>query len=343
MKQFFLKCVVMAALVAGVMLAVFLAPLPYNHDLSAILNKRDLLKDGRRNRIIFVGGSGIYSALDSEMIQKELGRPVLNVGLWAGFGITTMLHEIQPYLRAGDVVILIPEYGRIYDDYLDASRKWIFALSPVRNFQALYGNTANPARTFALDFISLIRYKLEAIPLAAREAVRLGTLDIFRTEGYVDYRKYFNANGDSSRIFPAAASPEFIRERNDNYFALASYRGQSLAALNAFCREEQEQGIATWLAFPAYPEEEYARFHEGLDEYEARLRKELACPILGSPRDFFYPYRLFTDTIHHLGIEGKRKRTERLIELIQQQESSSPERKHRTSLSHPVAYVPGRL
>lgn len=318
MKKFFLKSCLLGVLVAGAMLAVFLVPLPYNHDLAAIMNKRDLLKDGLRNRVIFVGGSGIYSALDSELIERRLDRPVRNVGLWAGFGITAVLREIRPYLRPGDVVVLIPEYGMIYDDHLDASRKWIFTLSPIRNFAALYGGSLASVRSFALDFISLIRYKVEAIPYAVREAVRLRDPGIFTTEGYVDYRKFFNAYGDSYRIFPTAASPDRIAHRNEDYFSLASYREQSLVNVNEFCRDERSRGVQTLLVFPAYPREEYEQFQDGLRQYEHRLRSELACPILGTPQDFLYPYGLFTDTIHHLGIEGRRRRSERLAELLEQ-------------------------
>ena len=317
-----MKSCLLVALVAGTMIAIFLVPLPYNHDLAAIMNKRDLLKDGLRNRVIFVGGSGIYSALDSELIEHRLGRPVRNVGLWAGFGITAVLREIQEYLRPGDVVVLVPEYGMIYDDHLDASRKWIFTLSPIRNFAALYGGSLAGVRNFALDFISLIRYKVEAIPYAAREAMRLHDPGIFTAGGYVDYRKFFNAYGDSYRIFPAAASPDRIAHRNENYFSLATYRGQSLANVNEFCRDERSHGVETLLVFPAYPREEYEQFQGGLRQYEKRLRAELACPILGGPQDFLYPYRLFTDTIHHLGIEGKRRRSERLAELLEQKLAS---------------------
>jgi hypothetical protein len=316
MKKFFMKSSILAALVGLMMLTAFLVPAPYNHDLSAVLNKRDLLKDGRTNRVVVVGGSGIYSALDSEMLEKRLGRPVLNVGLWAGFGLTAVLREIKPYLHAGDVVVLIPEYGMVYDDHLDASRKWIFALSPVLNVATLYRCSPAGVRTFALDFISLVRYKFEAIPHAVREALRLRSLGVFTTEGYIYYRKYFNANGDSSRIFPAASSPDMIAHRNEDYFSLASYQGQSLNRVNEFCTSELKQGVETLLVFPAYPREEYEQFQDGVRRYEERLRTELACPVLGTPRDFLYPYLLFTDTIHHLGVEGKRRRSERLAELL---------------------------
>jgi hypothetical protein len=317
MKTLLIKGGLLAALVLGLMLAVFLLPFPYNHDLSAILNKRDLLKQEQHGRIIFIGGSGLYSALDSEMVQERLGRPVVNMGLYAGFGVTALLREIRPYLHPGDVIIVISEYGIIFDHHLDDSRKWIFALGPARNFVPLYGNIPDRVRTFAADFIGLVRYKFEAFPQAVRETARTGRFGIFASGGYVQYGKYFNKNGDSFRIFPAAASPETIRQRNENYFSSPPFRDQSLAAFNDFCRDALKQGVRTFFIFPAYPEEEYRRFQDGARQYVQRLRKELNCPILGVPEDFLYPYRMFTDTIHHLGVEGRRKRTRTIIALLE--------------------------
>jgi hypothetical protein len=240
----------------------------------------------------------------------------VNMGLWAGFAITPVLDEIGPLLRSGDTVVIISEYGRNYDSYLEISRKWLFTLSPRRNFSLLYGGFPEGAKAFALDFAGLVRAKFEALPVALRGAVRARSAGVLASRGYVDYARLFNADGDSSRIFPEAPSPDLIQERGADHFSDPRYRDQSLAALNAFCREASGRGIRTLFVFPAYPDGEYRRFREGLKAYERRLRAELACPILGAPEDFLYPYSLFTDTIHHLGRTGKQLRTERLVELL---------------------------
>ncbi len=316
MKTLLLKGSLLAALVLGLMLAVFLLPLPYNHDLAAILNQRDMMKQEQRGRIIFVGGSGLYSALDSGMIEARLGRPVVNMGLYAGFGMTAILAEIRPYLREDDIVVMVPEYGMVFDHYLDDSRKWIFALDPSKNLAPLYGSASNPLKALATDFIGLVRYKFEALPHAVREAVRTRSAGVFTSGGYVHYRDHYDAWGDSFRIFPAAVSPETIKQRNENYFDMPGYRNQSLSAINEFCRGTFARGVRTFFVFPAYPEEEYRQFRDGLRQWEQRLRGELQCPILGRPENFLYPYRMFTDTIHHLGMEGRKRRTESLIALL---------------------------
>ncbi len=319
MKQLLIKGSLLAVLVFGPMVAIFLLPLPYTHDLSPMLNKLDLLKDERRDRIIFVGGSGLFSGLDSESVQARLRRPVVNLGLYAGFGITPLFREIKPYLHQGDVVVVVPEYGVRFDDYDFQARRFLFALGPVRNFVSLYGPVPDRARTFVSDFYSLVKSKFQAFPKAVWEAVRIRRSGPVVEEGYVYYRKYFNANGDSLRTFKAAASPEMIQNRGAEYFTRPGngYMNQSLKAFNDFCRDALKLGVETCFVFPAYPEQEYRRQQAGMRKYEQRLRKELNCPVLGRPEDFLYPYGFFTDTVHHLSPEGKRKRTKTLIALLE--------------------------
>lgn len=321
MNRLLIKGSLFAALVLGPLVAIFLLPLPHTHDLSPILNKLDLLKDGRRDRIIFVGGSGLYCGLDSEEVQTRLGRPVINLGLYAGFGITALLREVKPHLREGDVVVVVPEYGIKFDSYDFQARRFLFTLGPARNFMTLYGGAPDPARTLISDMYSLVKSKFQAFPQALREAVRTRNTEAFIGEGYVFYRKYFNASGDSLRPLKPAASPEELVGRGAVFFAGpgSEYLNQSLAGFNDFCQAARAQGVRTYFVFPAYPEGEYRRQRDGMRRYEQRLREELSCPVLGKPGDFLYPYEMFTDTVHHLDPEGKRRRTKTLITLLEKQ------------------------
>ncbi|HWR72159.1 MAG TPA: hypothetical protein VN604_03230, partial [Nitrospirota bacterium] len=102
--RFFVKSGLLALLVSLTCIVLFLSPLPYNHELAAIVNKIDMLKREDVDRIIFVGGSGLYDGLDSRAVQAALDRPVVNLGLYGGFGVSSILREIGPLLRKGDLV-----------------------------------------------------------------------------------------------------------------------------------------------------------------------------------------------------------------------------------------------
>jgi hypothetical protein len=314
-KKLLIKAAALALLVLATAATVFLLPIPYSDNLAAVVNKRDLLKDGQRDRIIFVGGSGLFDGLDSALVEQRLRRPVVNMGLYAGFAITPLLREITPHLRSGDVVVIVPEYSVVFDALDFQARKWVFALAPARNLR-LYEEGPNRALAFVTDMVGLLRSKLQALPKAVREVVRTRRLAPLVGEGYAYYGKYFNQYGDSLRTMRAAV-PGVIEQAGVDLFSDAAYRDQSFASVNAFCREARGMGVQTLFFFPAYPEEEYRRQEEGMPRYEARLRKELGCAILGTPQDFLYPFGYFTNTVNHINNEARRIRTEKVLSYLE--------------------------
>jgi len=160
MNKFIVRAGILCALIMGTSIMVYALPTPYRNDLAAILNKRDLLKNPSERRIIFLGGSGLQG-LDSLMIQQRCrGCRVVNMGLYAGFGITKLLDTARPYLRRDDILVIIPEYSVILDSYDDHARKWILALDPCRNLTKLYGQSLTGASKFFKDVFGLLKIKL---------------------------------------------------------------------------------------------------------------------------------------------------------------------------------------
>jgi hypothetical protein len=314
-QKLLIKGVVLALLAAMTVLALFLAPLPYSDNLASIVNKRDLLRDGRSDRIIFVGGSGLFDGLDSAMVEARLGRPVVNMGLYAGFAITPLLTEIKPYLRPGDTVVIVPEYGVVFDQLDFFARKWVFALAPERNL-VLYRQGPHRAAAFAVDMITLLRSKLQALPKALREAMRTRSLAPLHHRGYAYFGKYFNRYGDSLRTMRAAV-PGVVEQTGADLFAEPTFRDQSFAQVNDFCRDARAKGVSVFFFFPAYPAEEYRRQEKGMHSYEARLRKELGCTVLGTPQDFLFPMAYFTNTVNHINNEARSIRTRRIVDRLQ--------------------------
>jgi hypothetical protein len=285
MKRLAIKSVLLALLVLSTLVVIFLLPVPSSDFLSAIIDKRDLLQDGRQDRVVFVGGSGLIDGLDSGLVETRLRRPVVNMGLYIGFAITPLLREIEPRLRAGDTVVIIPEYSAVFDTPDAPARKWLLAMSPAGNLPLLYREGPHRFRALVMDVIELLRSKMQAFPKAVREAVRTRSSSPLYGEGYAYFRKQFNQYGDSLRTMRAAI-PGVIELRGKDLFADPLYSGQSFAAVNAFCRNARQRGIKVFYFFPAFPLDEHRMQEDGMRLFEARLRKELECTILGSPQDF---------------------------------------------------------
>jgi len=316
MRKFIVRAGILCVLIVGTCVMLFVLPTPYNHDLAPILNKRDLLKTPSDRRIIFVGGSGL-GGLECSVIQERCtGIQVVNMGLYAGFGITALLDTIRPYLKRNDIVVIVPEYSVIFDHYDEHARKWIFALDPFGNLMKLYGGSLSGPSLFFKDVFGLLKIKLNTVSKAVKEFKRTKDWHELINTGYVHYRIKFNSNGDRLFLFPAF--PKEKIEGKKLPLMSPAYQGQSFDAVNEFSRFATEKGAHLFYLFSAYPDEEYSVNKQAIVQFHQRLTKELAMPVLGQPEDFIFPYGYFSDTVNHLTKEGEQLRTERLHRILQQ-------------------------
>ena len=72
-----------------------------------------------QNKIVVIGGSSVAFGIDSKLVEQELGRPCVNFGLYAAFGLKPMLDLSLGAIESGDVVIIAPELSsQMYSDYI---------------------------------------------------------------------------------------------------------------------------------------------------------------------------------------------------------------------------------
>ncbi|MFR9165857.1 MAG: hypothetical protein ACLVKO_06455 [Dysgonomonas sp.] len=108
----FLACFFVVALII-----ILLPPTPKTKEslIFSSEQKDSLLLNTPEPRIILVGGSNIAMGMNSRIIKDSLNLNPINTGFHAGVGLKFMLDHVEPYLRKGDVLILIPEYNQFYN------------------------------------------------------------------------------------------------------------------------------------------------------------------------------------------------------------------------------------
>ena len=79
--------------------------------LGAQVDKLKRLCELPGERVIIVGGSGCGEGFVTSNLCAALNRPVYNMGLHAGLGLIYQMKAVEPLVRAGDTVLLIPEYA----------------------------------------------------------------------------------------------------------------------------------------------------------------------------------------------------------------------------------------
>ena len=86
--------------------------LPAQYDesfTSALCAKVDRLAEIDEAKIIVVGGSSVAFGLDSALIERYTGMPVVNFGVYAALGTKLMLDLSRDHINEGDVIVLAPE------------------------------------------------------------------------------------------------------------------------------------------------------------------------------------------------------------------------------------------
>src|SRR6476661_8416978 len=118
-KKLFLRIGVLglAILLTGALASQYDVRKVDNDYIAAVLEKDRLIRNTPSPKIILVGGSNLAFGVDSKLLQDSLRLPVVNMGLYAKLGLRYMLAQVKPYIRAGDIVVVVPEYDQFYGQF----------------------------------------------------------------------------------------------------------------------------------------------------------------------------------------------------------------------------------
>lgn len=313
---FFIKTSVLPLLLAAaVSFLIWIVPGDYNHDLAALVNKRDLLVSKKPPRIVFIGGSNI-STLDSCHIERGLngvvnsGYSVVNLGLWGGLSMARYLEEIKPYLAPGDSVIICQEYATLLSDsyfkfihHNDEADKFFFLMKPshmpqVCGYDSLYA---------ALQFVPpLNQLKIKTYIAAFAQ----GDMTHHYTGGYYGYQDDYNVHGD--RRFPF----RIVRPLREAGARFPEPKKTRLVYLKKFLDYTRTRDIRLIFAFPPFPSGDYLANKNQINSLVRVIRDDLALDILTMPEALVYPESCFADTVNHLRPHCEKKRTSAWLEQL---------------------------
>ena len=273
----------------------FLTKPEYDESFVGILDEKlDKLYSTDEEKIIIIGCSSAAFGYNSEIMEKYLDMPVINMGIYAALGTKLMLDLSKDAIGEGDIVIVAPELDRqtlsLYFDpdtalrALDGSPRYLFDI-PKEHRASLLGASFE----FASEKLS---YKLLGAPsfdgiYSAKSFNERGDIGVYRAENtmfdYYDPNVKIRLNGD-------IIEEEFIDYLNE-YAEYCDSVGASIYF--EFCPMNR-------LGFDEDSDEESAR-----TEFENQLREMLDFPIIASSiEDYVYHEGYFYDSNLHLNSIG---------------------------------------
>ena len=232
--------------------------------------------------------------MDSSIIEKYVGMPVVNFGLYAALGTKVMLDLSEDAIKNGDIVIIAPE--------LDAQTLSLYFSSSTA-LRALDGNFSmlkyvDPAHTFSLlgaswDFTAeKIRYLSDTIPdpegvYNSKNFNSYGDLVYERKENTMNY--YYDPN-TMIDLSPSILSDDFADYLNDY---IEKLKGKGASVYFGYCPMNNLALV------------------EGRDPiaFDSYLKSKINCNFISNINDYVYDPGYFYDTNFHLNDSGVKMHT----------------------------------
>jgi len=267
----------------------------------SIIDKQRLLQEVRNPRLILVGGSNLSFGIDSKKIQDSLNINVINIGIRSQFGLEFIFNYISPYLKNGDIVIIIPEYELFFGE--NGVLGDAFALLEVID--------ADPTKFFLLSFRQVLSL-LKAIPKFSIWKIKTYLLSFVETKadireiGLYD-RKSFNNFGD------VGAYRESSNKKINPTALEGNFNPIALEILKDFKKIIKMKNGRLFMSYPCLNHSSYKLSETKIRIFEQKLI-ENNFAILGGPERYSFPDSLHFDTKYHLTTKGVDIRTELLIQ-----------------------------
>lgn len=306
-----LKGMALAAFTAGCVLAICIGVPDGNDYAKASVLKHMALNRNVPRQIVLVGGSNLAFGVDSQVLQKATGCPIVNMGMNGYFGPKFMLSEVKPSLRPGDVVVIAWEYDNYYkaiegtpDDLLMVTKANpnAFVYLDMSQIAGVIGRYPYVAQQKILRLMTDARAILKPTHKAAGPSIE----EIESLAG-------FTKDGDLT----SHLGIQWTEQREQGIDLVNTPPNREIIPLMVdFVTEVEKRGTTVMVSFTPVIQDFYAKQRREIDRVSAELS---ANPKLKVPRqasDFVFPSNQHFDTVYHLNAEGRAIRSRMLADDI---------------------------
>ena len=301
MRKFKITVKIIAAILAIILpfaavptLALAL-PAQYGESFTSVLcDKVDRLAEIDEPKIVVVGGSSVAFGLNSEMIERYTGMPVVNFGVYAALGTKLMLDLSRDFIKEGDVIVLAPELdAQTLSMYFNAGttleatdgRFDILSRVPGEHLFSLLGATWS----FAADKISYMQSGTYPSTTGAYDP------DNFNEYGDIVYERvenvmslYYDPN-TTVDLSPEILDPEF-KDYLNKYIK--------------YCEKKGATVYFSWCPVNEMSIAEDTKSDERIAEFESFMQDNINCTFISDINDYILDAGYFYDTNFHLNDAG---------------------------------------
>lgn len=264
--------------------------------------KTKIAKRFQNERVLYiVGGSSAYFGIDAALMERQLGRPVVNYGVHAGLGLDYLLFQLEKIVKPGDSVLL-------------AFELYLLSLERKTDFLHAYVSTYDK-RYLVRDGLVKLWKEMYNTPLSDWKLSMMQWGRII--EGKTDYcgnltlhKLLIGERGDS--LYKRKAARPL---HNPKLYELGERHAAVLAGFISFCTKNNVQVYYSWETAVRHPDYFDEKAVENKNSYLSFFKKYNVA-VLDECTDHLYPEFFYSNTYNHLNEAGRRVRTEKLISSL---------------------------
>lgn len=275
-----------------------------NHRLGTTLAKQERLVSLEGRKAILIGGSNLHYGIDSELLERELGMSVVNMGIQGSIGMDYYFNEVMEHVGPNDVVMFLAEPYHITGFNKDGEQPLYTMLSKYpRGLKYL---TATQWRNIPKYFTVAIQENIEYL-------VSLMTFKLRHKETIAEQTNtrgdYVGHQGKPSKLKKAAPN-------GADFYASEEVESQIDLTMAYLLEKETAIRAKGGHFFIGYAPTASSAAHQEVFQL-VNDKVTIAFPNrLGLLSDYILPDDYFYDSTHHLLYQKREMRTRMVVDAI---------------------------
>lgn len=250
-------------------------------------------------KVILIGGSSLTFGMNRQIMEKETGLPIVNLGLHYGFGLYFSTELAKANITEGDIVVLAYEPG------LYASNEAVAELivTGIDNHIGLYQYITNKNIEKVMKYIPT--YVFKKLDESRQEVTGVYSMSSFNEKGDLIFDR-------PSCILPNELAKEYLEvdlKTIELDLEIVNY-------INDFYEYCKKKGADVIITFSPVLDERMLSTNQEINEFEEKLKSSLLPKIISNFKDYVYPREYMYDTIFHCNNLGEKIRSEKLASDI---------------------------
>lgn len=255
--------------------------------------KYNRLKSISGKKVVIIGGSSLAFGLRSDLLEKELGMPVVNFGLYANLGTKYMLDVAEDFIGKDDIVIIAPEQNaQALSLYFNAEAAW-YSLDG--NYEILSKIDGDNGGEMFGKFFTFLGGKFGYWKNNNKpNPSGVYNVSSFNSFGDIEYARPYNTMKDG---FDAATPISFDKSVID---------GEFIKYINSYGRAVKKAGAKAYYTFSPMNVKALteASNDDAILEYYDYMTNRLDVTIIGNPKTHILNEDWFYDSNFHLNDAG---------------------------------------